>query len=77
MILEVATTYAEFRQVYSDMKQMKIVQQVAAAKEHLPSLMGLSCADSESRTATFLRSILKHAGFKDRNWFPNGAYKLI
>ena len=50
------------------MKQMKIVQQVAVAKEHLPSLMSLSCADSESRTATFFRSILKHAGFKDRNY---------
>ena len=68
MKLEVATTYAEFRQLYSDMKQMKIVQQVAVAKEHLPSLMSLSCADSESRTATFFRSILKHAGFKDRNY---------
>ena len=68
MKLQVATTYAEFRQLYSDFKQMKIVQQVAVAKEHLPSLMSLSCADSESRTATFFRSILKHAGFKDRNY---------
>ena len=67
MKLEVATAHAECRQLYSDLKQMEIVQKVAVAKEHLPSLMSLSCADSESRTATFFRSILKHAGFKDRN----------
>ena len=68
MELEVATTHAEFRQLYCDLKQMKIAQQVAVAKEHLPSLMSSSCADSESRTAAFFRSILKHAGFKDRNY---------
>ena len=30
--------------------------------------MSSDCADSESRTATFFRSILKHAGFKGRNY---------
>ena len=30
--------------------------------------MRLSCADSESRTTTPFRSILKHGGFKNRNY---------
>ena len=68
MKLGVAATHAEFRKLYSDFKELKMVQQVAVAKEHLPSLMSLSCADSESITATFFMSILKHAGFKDRNY---------
>ena len=47
---------------------MTFRNQTAEAKKQLPALMHLSCADSESGTSTSFRSILKHGGFKNRNY---------
>ena len=49
---------------------MTFRNQTAEAKKQLPALiiMRLSSAGSESRTHTSFRSILKHGGFKNRNY---------
>ena len=57
----IASTYAEFQELYADFKREKFRQQVAAANEQLSDLFHFCCADSESRTAKALRSILEHA----------------
>ena len=68
MALRVATAHAEFKQLFSDFKELKFSHQVDVAKGLLPALFRLCCAASESRTPTSFRSILKHGGFKNRNY---------
>ena len=55
---------------FQDFKRMAFKSQTSEAMEQLriPALMRLSCADSDSRTTTPFRSILKHGGFKNRNY---------
>ena len=61
-------THSDYQQQFQDFKKITMRNQTSEAKKQLPALMHLSCADSESRTATSFRSILKHGGFKNRNY---------
>ena len=62
------TAHWDFQRRFQEFKKMTFRSQTSEAMEQLPALMRLSCADSDSRTATSFRSILKHGGFKNRNY---------
>ena len=62
------TAHWDFQRRFQDFKKMTFRSQTSEAMEQLPALMRLSCADSDSRTTTSFRSILKHGGFKNRNY---------
>ena len=63
-------THLDFQRRSRDFKKMAFRNQTAEAKKQVAALMRLSCscAESDSRTVTSFRSVLKHGGVKNRNY---------
>ena len=71
------TAHWDFQRRFQDFKKMTFKSQTSEAMEQLPAPMRLSCSDSDSRTTTSFRSILKHGGFKNRNYVAMVIYQRL